>query len=66
MATKEQYVVDEEGRRTAVLLDVDYYRKLLAAFEEVESIRAFDEAKAADDDAVPFSQATEEIERHRQ
>ena len=62
MATKEQYLVDENGRHTSVLLDVEYYHELLAAFEEIESIRAFDEAKAANDEAVPFIQATEGIE----
>ena len=66
MATKEQYLVDEEGRRTSVLLDLEYYHELLAAFEEIESIRAYDEAKASNDEVIPFIQATEEIERQRQ
>jgi PHD/YefM family antitoxin component YafN of YafNO toxin-antitoxin module len=50
MAAREQYVVDENGNRTAVLLDVKYYQELLAALEEIESIRAYDEAKASDDE----------------
>jgi PHD/YefM family antitoxin component YafN of YafNO toxin-antitoxin module len=66
MAAREQYVVDQNGNRTAVLLDVKYYHELLAALEEIESIRAYDEARASDDKAIPFSQATEEIERQRQ
>lgn len=66
MAAREQYVVDQNGNRTAVLLDVKYYQELLAALEEIESIRAYDEAKASDDDVIQFSQATEEIERRRQ
>lgn len=66
MATKEQYVVDQDGNRTAVLLDVNYYHQLLEALDEIESIRAYDEAKASDDEIIPFSQATQEIERHRQ
>ncbi|HVQ39851.1 MAG TPA: hypothetical protein VMS31_20085 [Pyrinomonadaceae bacterium] len=66
MAASEQYVVDQNGNRTAVLLDVKYYHELLAALEEIESIRAFDEAKASDDEVIPFSRATEEIERQRQ
>jgi PHD/YefM family antitoxin component YafN of YafNO toxin-antitoxin module len=66
MAAREQYVVDENGNRTAVLLDVKYYQELLTALEEIESIRAYDEAKASDDEVIPFSQATEEIERQRQ
>jgi hypothetical protein len=66
MATKEQYVVDQNGNRTAVLLDVGYYQELLTALEEIEAIRAYDEAKASDDEVIPFSQAVEEIERQRQ
>lgn len=59
---KEQFVVDESGNRTAVLLDIERYFELLEAQEELESIRAFDEAKASGDDAIPFSQAIKEIE----
>jgi len=66
MAAREQYVVDPSGNRTAVLIDVKYYQKLLDALEELESIRAFDEAKASNDEAIPFSEAVQEIERERQ
>ncbi len=59
---KDQFVIDESGRRTAVLIDVDRYSELLSALEELESIRAYDEAKAAGDDAIPFLQAVQEIE----
>jgi hypothetical protein len=63
---KEQFVVDESGNRTAVLLDIGRYFELLEAQEELESIRAFDEAKASDDEAIPFSQAMKEIEAVRE
>lgn len=66
MAAKEQYVIDQNGNRTAVLLDLKYYDELLAALEEIEAIRAYDEAKASGDEVIPFSQAIEEIERQRQ
>ncbi len=59
---KEQFVVDESGNRTAVLLDIERYFELLEAQEELESIRAFDEAKASGDEAIPLSQAIKEIE----
>ncbi len=59
---KEQFVVDESGNRTAVLLDIGRYFELLEAQEELESIRAFDEAKASGDEAIPLSQALGEIE----
>jgi hypothetical protein len=62
---EEQFVVDENGRRTAALLGIDRYRELIEAEEELESVRAFDAAKASGDDAVPFSQAIAEIEAER-
>ena len=65
MAAREQYVVDQNGNRTAVLIDVSYYRELMAALDEIESIRAFDEAKTSGDEVIPFAQATDEIERLR-
>jgi hypothetical protein len=37
----------------------------LADIEELESIRAFDAAKASGEESVPFSDATQEIERSR-
>lgn len=66
MDAKEQYVVDQNGNPTAVLIDVNFYRQLLAALDEIESIRAYDEAKSSGDEAIPFAEATEEIERQRQ
>ena len=65
MATKEHYVTDSEGKRTAVLLDLEYYQKLIEALEELDAIRAFDEAKASGDEVVPLIQAVEEIEHQR-
>ena len=66
MATdKEQFLVDERGNRTGVLLDIERYSELLEAQEELESIRAYDEAKASGDEAVPFDQALREIETDR-
>jgi hypothetical protein len=60
--SKEQFVVDESGNRTAVLLAIERYSELLEAQEELEAIRAFDEAKASNVEAIPFAQATREIE----
>jgi hypothetical protein len=59
---KEQFVIDDSGNRTAVLLEVDRYLELLEAQEELESIRAYDDAKASDEEALPFAQAVKEIE----
>jgi PHD/YefM family antitoxin component YafN of YafNO toxin-antitoxin module len=62
---KERFLVNEKGDQVAVLLDIDDYHKLLEALEELESIRAYDAAKAMGDDAIPFGQAIDEIEGNR-
>jgi len=66
MAATEKYVVDGKGERIGVLLDLDDYRKILEELEELESIRAYDKAKASGDEAILFEKATEEIEGTRQ
>ena len=66
MVTKEQYVIDGQGNRTGVLLNVEYYEKLVNALEELDALRAYDEAKASGSEAIPVAQAVEEIERGRQ
>ena len=64
-ALRERFVTDDKGKRVSVILDIEDYRRLLEALEELESIRAYDRAKASRDEAVPFEQAVEEIERSR-
>jgi len=59
---KEQFIVDEGGNKTAVLLAIERYSELLEAQEELESIRAYDEAKSSKDEGTPFAQAVKEIE----
>ena len=54
---KERFIVDENGQRVGVLLDIEDYRQLLEEVEELEAIRAYDAAKASGDEAVPLEQA---------
>ncbi len=61
----QRFVIDEDGKRTAILLDINEYNKLLEELEELESIRAFDAAKSSGDEAIPFEQAVAEIEKQR-
>ena len=65
LSVKEQYIIDENGQRVSVVLEIGAYQKLLEELEELESIRAYDQAKSRDDEAIPFEQAVEEIERAR-
>jgi len=62
---KEKFVTDGQGNCVAVLLELDEYRRLLDALEELESIRAYDTAVAVREDTVPFDKAVEELKRDR-
>lgn len=62
---KENFVIDDKGKQIGVILDIAEYRKLLEEIEELESIRAYDAAKAAKDEAIPLEQAISEIEQTR-
>lgn len=65
MAREVRYLVDEQGRRIGVVLDPDEYERILQELEELESIRAYDAAKASGDEAIPFEQAVAEIEKEK-
>jgi hypothetical protein len=62
---KTKYITDRQGRRIGVVLPLAEYKKLLSDLEELDSIRAYDEALASGDKAIPFSQALKEIEFSR-
>ena len=66
MKHPEQYVVDDRGNRVGVILNITDYQQLLEELEELESIRAYDAAKASGEQAVPLEQAIAAIERARQ
>lgn len=60
--SRDQFVIDERGNKTGVLVDIGRYSELLEAQEELESIRAYDNAKRSPVGAIPLELALEEIE----
>ena len=60
-----RYIVDQNGERLGVVLEIGVYEELLRELEELESVRAYDSAKASGDEAIPFEQAIDEIEQSR-
>jgi PHD/YefM family antitoxin component YafN of YafNO toxin-antitoxin module len=65
LSIKERFLVDENDHRIGVLLDMEDYEHILEELEELESIRAFDEARASGEKPIPFEQALKEIEQQR-
>jgi len=64
-----KYMVDENGRRVGVFLEIEEYERMIEELEELEDIRAYDEAKAeiesGEDESIPWEQAKREIEEER-
>jgi PHD/YefM family antitoxin component YafN of YafNO toxin-antitoxin module len=60
-----RFITDEHGNRVAVIVDVEEYEALLEALEELEEIRAYDEAKSTPDESIEFEQALREIDSGR-
>jgi len=57
-----EYIVDAEQHRKSVLLPLAEWQRVIEELEELEDMRAFDAAKAGDQEAIPFEQAVREIQ----
>ena len=66
MQSKERYITDAQGNRIGILLDMEEYQKILEELEELEAIRAYDNAISSDEEEIPFELAISEIENSRQ
>jgi hypothetical protein len=52
---KENYLVDDHGKRIAVMLPIKEYDKIKEALEELEDIKAYDLAK--NEPIIPLKEA---------
>ena len=55
-----RYIVNAQGKKTEVVLPIALYRKLVEQAEELEDIRAFDEA-TKDPDTIPWEEAKKQL-----
>jgi PHD/YefM family antitoxin component YafN of YafNO toxin-antitoxin module len=60
-----QYVIDENHQPKAVILPVTEWEQIVEELDELDDIRAYDEAKAGPQDAVGFDEAVRGIEEGR-
>lgn len=61
-AVSEQFVVNEKGKRVAAIIKWPRYRQLISAWEELEEIRSYDQAKKRKNKFIPIGKAFKEIE----
>ena len=61
MVVHPEFVVDEQQNRKAVLLPYEEWEEILEEIEELDAIRAYDEAKSRPSEPVAFDAAVTEI-----
>lgn len=60
-ARKEPVFLTRHGKRIVAVVDADVFDKLLDAWEELQDIRALDEAANSGDSSVTWEQARSEL-----
>ena len=65
MPMKRKFLVDEKGKRIAVVLSIRAYNRLLERMEDLEDVHAYDKARALGETPIPLDQALAEIRRNR-
>jgi len=65
MKEPTQFLVNDKGEKVAVVISIEEYEKLLEELEDLEDIRACEEARASGETPIPLEQALEENRRNR-
>lgn len=56
-----EFVIGQDKHAKAVLLPFSEWEALVEALEELDDIRAYDQAKDSSDEVLPFDQAVREV-----
>jgi hypothetical protein len=57
-----QFVTDAKGRKKAIILPIRDFERMLEQIEELEDIKAYDEAMDSNEEIISAEQAFREIE----
>lgn len=64
-----RYITDETGKRQSVILSIEEYERLMEALEDLEDLRAADEAlreiERGEDELIPWEQVKREMDEER-
>lgn len=60
-----QFLTDKKGKKTAVLLPIKKYNKMIEKLEDLEDVRLYDEAKSLNEPSVSIEEAFKIIEAKR-
>ena len=56
-----EFIMDEKTEKKSVILPFAEWQHLMEEMEELEDIRAYDQAKLLKEDALPFEDAVRQI-----
>lgn len=62
---KTQFITNDSGKKLAVILPMSRYKKMIEDLEDIDAIKAYDEAKKGNDPSIPIDEAFEMIEKKR-
>ena len=62
---QEDYLIDEKGKKKAVVVSYSAWKKIKDQLEELADIRAYDKAKAMPSSSVPFDEAVKKIRKRK-
>jgi hypothetical protein len=60
---EHQFLTDVNGTKKAVIIPLDEWQKLMDELEELDDIKAYDQAKTSPSSPVPFEEAIKQISR---
>ncbi|MHB8652345.1 MAG: hypothetical protein ACYDA9_00545 [Terriglobia bacterium] len=63
MGTAPKFIVGTRGRREAVLLDMNQYRRMLQKLEDLEDALALDHAEKTSKKRVPYQDVRRRLKR---
>jgi antitoxin Phd len=61
LTIRGRFIVDQDGKKTAAILDIEEYERLLEELEDLEDIRALEAAIAEGGESVPWEEVIHEI-----
>jgi hypothetical protein len=65
MTIKPQFITDDEGHRTGVILSIAEFNQLLEEFDETTTVQLYDQAKAEPLTFRPMADALKDIRAKR-
>ena len=59
----QDYLIDENGKKKAVVVPFPEWQKIKEELEELDDIRAYDKAKSKPSEPIPFDEAVQQIRK---